>query len=51
MTMYTPYLIKDWDTLFNKWIGSEGAELILDGLNSKGIMGLGWVPYGFNALC
>ncbi|MCX5907779.1 MAG: TRAP transporter substrate-binding protein [Deltaproteobacteria bacterium] len=51
MTMYTPYLIKDWDALFNKWVGSEGAKLILDGLNSKGIMGLGWVPYGFNALC
>ncbi len=51
MTMYTPYLIKDWDTLSNKWVGSEGAQLILDGLSSKGIMGLGWVPYGFNALC
>lgn len=51
MTMYTPYLIKDWDEFSNKWVGSEGAKLILDGLKSKGIAGLGWVPYGFNALC
>jgi TRAP-type C4-dicarboxylate transport system substrate-binding protein len=50
MTMYTPYLIMDWDVLFNKWIGSEGAELILSSLKSQGILGLGWVPYGFNVL-
>ena len=50
MTMYTPYLILDWDVLFNKWIGSEGAELILSSLKSQGIIGLGWVPYGFNVL-
>ncbi len=50
MTMYTPYLIQDWDILFNKWIGSEGAELVLTSLRSQGIIGLGWVPYGFNVL-
>lgn len=50
MTMYTPYLIQDWDILFNKWVGSEGAELILNSLKSQGIIGLGWVPYGFNVL-
>jgi len=50
MTMYTPYLIKDWDTLYNKWIGSEGAKLILESLQSQGIIGVGWVPYGFNVL-
>jgi tripartite ATP-independent transporter DctP family solute receptor len=48
MTMYTPYLITDWDTLFNKWVGSEGAKLILESLKSQGLIGLGWVPYGFN---
>jgi len=50
MTMYTPYLILDWDILFNKWIGSEGADLVLNSLRSQGIIGLGWVPYGFNVL-
>jgi len=50
MTMYTPYLILDWDVLFNKWIGSEGADLILSSLKSQGIIGLGWVPYGYNVL-
>jgi TRAP-type C4-dicarboxylate transport system substrate-binding protein len=50
MTMYTPYLIQDWDILFNKWIGSEGADLVLNSLRSQGIIGLGWVPYGFNVL-
>lgn len=50
MTMYTPYLIQSWDVFFNKWINSEGAKLILDGLKKQGILGLGWVPYGFNAL-
>lgn len=50
MTMYTPYLILDWDVLFNKWIGSEGADLILNSLKDQGIIGLGWVPYGFNVL-
>ena len=50
MTMYTPYLILDWDMLFNKWIGSEGADLILNSLKSQGIIGLGWVPYGYNVL-
>ncbi len=50
MTMYTPYLIIDWDMLFNKWIGSEGADLILNSLKSQGIIGLGWVPYGYNVL-
>lgn len=46
MTMYTPFLIKDWGVFFNKWVGSEGAKFILNGLSSKGFMGLGWVPYG-----
>jgi TRAP-type C4-dicarboxylate transport system substrate-binding protein len=50
MTMYTPYLIQDWDILFNKWVGSEGADLILNSLKSQGIVGLGWVPYGYNVL-
>jgi TRAP-type C4-dicarboxylate transport system substrate-binding protein len=50
MTMYTPFLIRDWDTLLNKWIGSEGARLILDSLKPNGLVGLGWVPYGFNVL-
>jgi TRAP-type C4-dicarboxylate transport system substrate-binding protein len=50
MTMYTPYLIQSWDVLFNTWVGSEGADLILNSLMSQGIRGLGWVPYGFNVL-
>ncbi|NWG03497.1 MAG: TRAP transporter substrate-binding protein [Syntrophaceae bacterium] len=50
MTMYTPFLIKDWDTFFNKWVGSEGAKLILESLKGNGLIGLGWIPYGFNAL-
>lgn len=50
MTMYTPYLIQSWDILFNKWVGSEGADLVLNSLRSQGIIGLGWVPYGFNVL-
>jgi TRAP-type C4-dicarboxylate transport system substrate-binding protein len=50
MTMYTPYLIVDWDVLFSKWIGSEGADLVLSSLKSQGLIGLGWVPYGFNVL-
>ena len=50
MTMYTPYLVQSWDVFFKKWVGSEGADLILNSLRSQGIMGLGWVPYGFNVL-
>jgi TRAP-type C4-dicarboxylate transport system substrate-binding protein len=50
MTMYSPFLIKDWDTFFNKWVGSEGANLILGSLKDNGLTGLGWIPYGFNAL-
>jgi TRAP-type C4-dicarboxylate transport system substrate-binding protein len=50
MTMYSPFLIKDWDTFFNKWVGSEGANLILGSLKDNGLIGLGWIPYGFNAL-
>ena len=50
MTMYSPYLIKDWDTFTNKWVGSEGANLILGSLKANGFIGLGWIPYGFNAL-
>ncbi len=50
MTMYCPYLIKDWDSFFTKWVGSEGANLILGSLKDKGLIGLGWLPYGFNAL-
>ena len=50
MTMYSPFLIKDWDTFFNKWVGSEGANLIMGSLKDNGLIGLGWIPYGFNAL-
>lgn len=50
MTMYTPYLIQSWDVFFKKWVGSEGADLVLNSLRSQGIIGLGWVPYGFNVL-
>jgi len=50
MTMYSPFLIKDWDTFSNKWVGSEGANLILGSLKDNGLIGLGWIPYGFNAL-
>jgi len=50
MTMYSPFLIKDWDTFTNKWVGSEGANLILGSLKDNGLLGLGWIPYGFNAL-
>jgi TRAP-type transport system periplasmic protein len=50
MTMYTPYLIKDWGMFFNNWVGSEGAKLILESLKENGLMGIGWLPYGFNAL-
>jgi TRAP-type C4-dicarboxylate transport system substrate-binding protein len=50
MTMYCPFLIKDWDTFFSKWVGSEGANLILGSLKDNGLIGLGWIPYGFNAL-
>jgi TRAP-type C4-dicarboxylate transport system substrate-binding protein len=48
--MYTPFLIKDWDTFLNRWIGSEGAQLILESLKDHGLIGLGWDPYGFNVL-
>lgn len=50
MTMFTPFLIPGWDIFFNKWVGSEGASLVLDSLKSQGIMGLGWVPSGFNVM-
>lgn len=50
MTMYTPYLMPDWDTFLNKWVGSEGAKLIHQAMLKQGIGGYGWVPYGFNAL-
>ena len=49
-TMYCPYLIKSWEVFKDKWIGSKGAQLILDSLQGNGLQGLGWVPYGFNAL-
>jgi C4-dicarboxylate-binding protein DctP len=51
MTMYTPYLIQSWDVFFNKWINSEGAKLIQNSLKKQGLIGMGWIPYGFNALC
>jgi len=50
MTMFSPYLIKDWDTFLNKWQNSEGARLVLEGLKKQGIIGLGWIPYGFDAI-
>jgi len=50
MTMFTPYLIQSWDVFFKKWVGSEGASIVLDSLKNQGIMGLGWVPSGFNVL-
>lgn len=48
-TMYTPYLILDWDGFF-AFTQTEGANLLLDGLKNFGIQGYDWVPYGFNAL-
>ena len=49
MTMYTPYLIRSWDE-FDNFVKSEAATLILGGLEKHGIMGFGFVPYGFNVL-
>ena len=50
MTMYTPYLILDWNNFNNVFLKSEGAKALLDGLQKFGIQGVDWIPYGFNAL-
>ena len=50
-TMFCPYLIRDWKTFIDVWVGSEGAQLILDCLKKDhGIMGLDWIPSGFDVL-
>lgn len=50
-TMFCPYLIRDWKTFMDVWVGSEGANLILDCLKKDHeIIGVDWIPYGFDVL-
>jgi TRAP-type C4-dicarboxylate transport system substrate-binding protein len=50
-TMFCPYVIRDWDSFKNQWVGSAGAQLILDCLKKDHkILGIEWIPYGFDAL-